>query len=185
MNDVVSARNACGSLCLRNRSFLHLFCGRAHMLALDRMLGAHSNVFQPAACFLSEPVQRGGDSAMAGGEVACRARLLGNPTLEGRAVSGPNLCPGGEAPSSRVVVHPIHSLLRFCSSPPRRRPSGDAADGKSRLLLMPLPPPPPPFHFDVYKLPGSKQPTGRAVFEYQRQLANGWQDGSEMLMIEA
>ena len=148
---------------------------------LDRMLGAHSNVFQPEACFLSEPVQRGGDSAMTGSEVACRARLLGNPTRARRAVSGPNLCPGGEAPSSRVVVHPIHSLLRFCSSPRAVRPSGDAADGKSRLLLMPLPPPP-PFHFDVYKLPGSSQP---AVFEYQRQLANGWQDGSEMFMIEA
>ena len=97
MNDVASARNACGSLCLRNRSFLHLFCGRrgrrrAHML--DRMLGAHSNVFQPEACFLSEPVQRGGDSAMTGSEVACRARLLGNPTRARRAVPGPNLCPG-------------------------------------------------------------------------------------------
>ena len=109
MNDVVSARNACGSLCLRNRSFLHLFCGRAHMLALDRMLGAHSNVFQPAACFLSEPVQRGGDSAKSGGEVACRARLLGNPTREGRAVSGPNLCPGAR----RLLAggRPSHPLI--------------------------------------------------------------------------
>ena len=103
MNDVVSARNACGSLCLRNRSFLHLFCG------LDRMLGAHSNVFQPAACFLSEPVQRGGDSAMAGGEVACRARLLGNPTRARRAVSGPNLCPGAR----RLLAggRPSHPLI--------------------------------------------------------------------------
>ena len=93
MNDVVSARNACGSLCLRNRSFCTSFAGRrAHML--DRMLGAHSNVFQPAACFLSEPVQRGGDSAMSGGEVACRARLLCNLSRARRAVSGPNLCPG-------------------------------------------------------------------------------------------
>ena len=109
MNDVVSARNACGSLCLRNRSFLHLFCGRAHMLALDRMLGAHSNVFQPAACFLSEPVQRGGDSAMAGGEVACRSRLLGNPTRARRAVSGPNLCPGAR----RLLAggRPSHPLI--------------------------------------------------------------------------
>ena len=110
MNDVVSARNACGSLCLRNRSFLHLFCGaarRAHML--DRMLEAHSNVFQPAACFLSEPVQRGGDSAMAGGEVACRARLIGNPNRKGRAVSGPNLCPGAR----RLLAggRPSHPLI--------------------------------------------------------------------------
>ena len=144
------------------------------MLALDRMLGAHSNVFQPAACFLSEPVQRGGDSAMAGGEVACRSRLLGNPTRARRAVSGPNLCPGarrllaGGRPSHPLIA----AILLIAVRAVRRRPSGDAADGKSRLLLMPLPPPPPPFHFDVYKLPGSSH---RAVFEYQRQLANGWQ----------
>ena len=136
---------------------------RAHML--DRMpwLGAHSNVFQPAACFLSEPVQRGGDSAMTGSEVACRARLLGNPTRARRAVSGPNLCPGarrllaGGRPSHPLIA----AILLIAVRAVRRRPSGDAADGKSRLLLMPLPPPPPPFHFDVYKLPGSSHPAGR------------------------
>ena len=48
------------------------------------------------------------------------------------------ICARGRGASSRVVVHPIHSLLRFCSSPCAVRPSGDAADGKSRLLLMPL-----------------------------------------------
>ena len=71
--------------------------------------------------------------------------------------------------------HPlIAAILLVAVRAVRRRPSGDAADGKSRLLLMPLPPPPPPFHFDVYKLPGSSHPAA-AVFEYQRQLANGWQ----------
>ena len=81
-------------------------------------------------------------------------------------------------PSSRVVVHPIHSLLRFCSSPCAVRPSGDVADGKSRLLLMPLPPPP-PFHFDVYKLPGSSQQRPYLSTSDSLQM-----DGREMLMIE-
>ena len=55
MNDVVSARNACGSLCLRNRSFLHLFCGaaRAGSHARSHARGGRTRTFsspQPAFC---------------------------------------------------------------------------------------------------------------------------------------
>ena len=165
MNDVVSARNACGSLCLRNRSFLHLFCGAAGSHARSHARGGRIRTFSsPQPAFCQNPFNAAATRRWR--EARLRAALGFLATRPERGGRYPGLiCARGRGASSRVVVHPIHSLLRFCSS-------GDAADGKSRLLLMPLPPPPPPFHFDVYKLPGSSH---RAVFEYQRQLANGWQ----------
>ena len=173
MNDVVSARNACGFLCLRNRSFLHLLCGAGGLTCSIACSGRTRTFSSPQPAFCQNPFNVAVTRRLREARLCAALGLLA--TLPERGGRYPGLiCARGRGAflAGGRPSHPLIAAILLIAV--RRRPSGDAADGKSRLLLMPLPPPPPPFHFDVYKLPGSSHPAA-AVFEYQRQLANGWQ----------
>ena len=120
MNDVVSARNACGSLCLRNRSFLHLFCGAAGAdggLTCSIACSGRTRTFSsPQPAFCQNPFNAAATRRWR--EARLRAALGFSATRAERGGRYPGLiCARGRGASSRVVVHPIHSLLRFCSSP--------------------------------------------------------------------